>query len=336
MSPHRQTSRPSSPFTLASPNALRSLDNPQAKVSKRTPACKMSQQGWCTIESDPGVFTSLLTEMGVEEVQVEELYTLERSHLSSLGETHGLIFLFKHESSASQPTAAADVMTTPPEGLFFARQTIPNACATVALLQIVMNSSLRVGSELTRFREFTGGMDGETVGMVLSNSDKIRGVHNSFSGQSGISVEQSGTATEDAFHFVAYIPYKGGVYELDGLKSGPTRIGGADEGGWAHVAAAWIEKRIAAYGGSEIRFNTLAVVSDRRVGLRRMVAEGTADDGTREMLRGEEAKWERWGIENERRRWNFLPLAVEMCKVLAEAGLFEYIVEGSRRMGEDV
>jgi ubiquitin carboxyl-terminal hydrolase L5 len=47
---------------------------------------------------------------------------------------------------------------------------------------------------------------------------------------------------EDAFHFIAYVPFEGKVYELDGLKPGPILLGEGED--WLAVARPAIQARI--------------------------------------------------------------------------------------------
>jgi len=99
----------------------------------------MSEGGdeWCTIESDPGVFTEVLEEIGCTHVELSELWSVDDETLMQLqatGNVYGLIFLFQWENQKSKPPASPSAKTreplsedTIPPNLFFAHQTMTNA-----------------------------------------------------------------------------------------------------------------------------------------------------------------------------------------------------------------
>ena len=45
-----------------------------------------------------------------------------------------------------------------------------------------------------------------------------------------------GKEDDDAFHFVSYVPYKGQLYELDGLQPGPISFGECTDDNWLTLA----------------------------------------------------------------------------------------------------
>jgi len=63
-------------------------------------------------------------------------------------------------------------------------------------------------------------------GLALGNNELIKKTHNSFSRPESITVvDKLASGTEDAYHFVAYLPIDGELYELDGLQKGPIAHG---------------------------------------------------------------------------------------------------------------
>lgn len=301
------------------------------------------ESGWCTIESDPGVFTELLSAIGVKNVQLEELYSLDRELISQYGKVYGVIFLFKYRKNEGDAARnrPGKLCSPPPESLFFARQMIQNACATQALLSIILNSpDISIGPELTSFKEFSFGMDPVTKGMVVSNSQVIRDAHNSFAPQQQLVLDEtSNTEKEDPFHFVAYIPHKDTVYELDGLQSGPREHGKFDstvDGSWLDVVTPIISQRIEEYNGSEIRFNLMVVVEDPRENLsaevEKLRASGAEENAGKISsieadITIQQEKHDRWKLENSRRKWTFTPFIISLLKTIAGAGQASKLVE---------
>ncbi|GAM84666.1 hypothetical protein ANO11243_026650 [Dothideomycetidae sp. 11243] len=293
--------------------------------------------GWNTIESDAGVFTSLLSTLGIPDVQCEELLSLDADTLSSIS-AQGVIFLFKYPTSephsstprdgsfdhaASQPDASGQ------SKVWFARQTIQNACGTQALLGVVLNTTTTPSSStLGEFKDFTAGFDAELRGEALSNSTPIRDAHNSFARASPFVSDETRAATgdDDVFHFIAYVPVAGRLYEIDGLQPAPIDHGACEEGAFAKDVIPVLQRRIERYPAHEIRFNLLAVCPDLRIRAREL--------GDQEWLYREEEKRRAWRWENALRKHNFVGFVGELAKGVVkqkvEKGEYEKWVEEAK------
>ncbi|KAJ6256566.1 Ubiquitin carboxyl-terminal hydrolase [Drechslerella dactyloides] len=129
-----------------------------------------------------------------------------------------------------------------------------NSCASLAMLNILFNSeSVVLGEELSEFKSFTDLLTPPLRGLCLQNFEFLRKIHNSFARRSeimqsnldtiksctanGRSDGDCGAASEAAYHFIAYVPARGYVWELDGLRRRPVNIGG---GSFTSLNLIWV------------------------------------------------------------------------------------------------
>lgn len=156
--------------------------------------------------------------------------------------------MFKWIPTSSQSAPVQAGTDDPDFAGFFAHQVVHNACATLAVLNALGNiPSLQCGPQLSELLQFTTGMDPQTRGLVITSSDWLREMHNALSPPNAFSLDGLGLPkkTEDAYHFVVYLPVLGAVYELDGLQRHPLRHGGIEEDGegWVKTARYVCEQR---------------------------------------------------------------------------------------------
>jgi ubiquitin carboxyl-terminal hydrolase L5 len=197
------------------------------------------------------------------------------------------------EEDAQEPTEngekvwfANQVRAAPPIGHHHGLtplQTTDNACATLALFNIIMNAEdIELGSRLEAFKESSTALIPPLRGDLLCNTTWIRKVHNQFARRLDLLNADLGLAqeaneakkkkarpakrrktkpsTDAAFHFIAYVPVGDEVYQLDGLEKAPACIGKVDsDTDWTAVARPFIESRMLQYESEQLSFNLLAL-----------------------------------------------------------------------------
>lgn len=258
---------------------------------------------------------------------------------------YGVIFLFKYPtgpSTSSQTDSSKPLDGTfdydAAESDFFAAQVIQNACGTQALLSVLMNHdrgnsdptashpttpppkpSIDIGTTLRDFKDFTITFPSSLRGEALSNSELIRDAHNSFARSSPFIDEtarpDNGGDAEDVYHFIAYTPMHGTLYELDGLQPAPISHGPCAFADFGEKVIPVLQRRVARYPAAEIRFNLLALCGDLRARAREV--------GDWEGAAQQEARRREWAWENALRRHNFLGFAGQLLREVVRGKLAE-------------
>ncbi|KAL5606423.1 hypothetical protein BROUX41_002839 [Berkeleyomyces rouxiae] len=242
-------------------------------------------KGWIEVESEPAFFNAILQDLGVKNARTQEVFSLD--DLATLGNAvFGLIFL-------SEYTESDEDMNTECSNVWFANQTMENSCATVALLNLIMNAkSVNLGETLLEFKNLTQPMDTVARGKSISENPSLRSTHNQFASRmdmlnadlaldnqtttdgTGKRIVSNGDTTskrrrqreETSFHYVAFVKSSHEVWELDGLRAKPVLLGKVDDDlagdgtSWLSIITPIIEARMqmSSSGG----FSLLSVIED--------------------------------------------------------------------------
>lgn len=260
--------------------------------------------------------------------------------LSLCSNVFGFIFLYKWErtdiGNSDNPVQELDFEAD----VFFAKQEISNACATQAILHILLNADekhFERGEILSNFLSFAKDLPADMRGLCLSNSLEIRQAHNEFGnleeylafGDDDEDNDKAKNKSQEPFHFVAFIYKDSTVYELDGLKDAPVKYPCSD-GLWTEKVLKIICDRIT--GKQEVRFSLMAVVDDQRESLKSRLQELTdrieanTEDcrelkaerfKLQQLYDDEVAKWTRYRKDWEARKREMAKVAVPTVKAPA-------------------
>ncbi|AEO67715.1 uncharacterized protein THITE_2116654 [Thermothielavioides terrestris NRRL 8126] len=254
---------------------------------------KAEWASWVELESDPAFFTAILGLLGVKGARIVELLSADEDSLAALpAPVYGMIFLFEYVGESMDEGKNNE----PSEDVWFANQTTNNACATIALLNILMNTEgLQLGEKLLRFKQESKGLSAPLRGHMITNSTWIRTAHNAFSRRLDLlnavlavqnDVDQKKIRTkakrkkakakvsdnDTAYHFIAFVPIGQKVWQLDGLSNKPVFLGEYAPGQhWTSAVSPVIQQKMA-HHEMELSFSLLALCADNASQLRQKLA----------------------------------------------------------------
>jgi len=204
---------------------------------------------WLPIESNPEVMNSFLHKLGVPKTwEINDVFGLDQELLMFLPQpVLSFLLLFPITEKYHQFSKEADekiaAQTDLSPNLFYMKQTISNACGTVALIHSVANNcgsqgniKLEENSYLQKFISDSKDKSPDERAEMLENNDAICDVHDEVA-RAG---QTNAPSIEDSvdYHFISFVQVDGDLYELDGRKSGPLKLGKSSPESYLADAAA--------------------------------------------------------------------------------------------------
>lgn len=226
----------------------------------------MASVKWLPLESNPEVMNQFLKYLGIpSKWAVTDVFSLDDELLALVPQpVLAVLLLFpitaKDEFSQKEEGDSSARESNISDKVYFMKQTIKNACGTVALIHSVANNldqlNLDVDSPLQKFLSSTKQMSPEKRGKELENNLDIGSGHESCAQQG--QTEAPNVDDDINLHFVALVNVSGQLYELDGRKPAPIVHGPTSDDSFLKDAAG-VCKEFMKRDPENVRFTVLAL-----------------------------------------------------------------------------
>lgn len=231
----------------------------------------MAPSRWLPLESNPDVINKYLFSLGIPDGIVEcvDVYGLDSVMLAMVPQpVVALLLLFpitpnyevaRSEEQEKLSAAAGD--QKPSHGdVYFTKQTVGNACGTVAVIHSVANNLERIpltdDSFLRKFINETEQLEPTEKAEKLELDEGIAACH----GESALDGQTDAPSAEEKvdLHFISLVHKNGRLYELDGRKEFPIDHGATKKETFLEDGAA-VVKKFVALDPEEHNFNVMAL-----------------------------------------------------------------------------
>ncbi|CAF0736199.1 unnamed protein product [Brachionus calyciflorus] len=197
----------------------------------------INEARWLPLESNPEFISKYVNNIGVETDKYEfvDIYGLEPELLQMVPRPCiAVLLLFPvtkiyQEFRNKQVEECKNLARKISESIFYTKQTVQNACGTVALIHALANNKTALNIDMEKafgkYLKATESMTPEESAEYLKTDDGITNAHQ----ESAVEGQTEAPNLEECvdLHFIAFVEKDGDLYELDGalgqpLNHGPT------------------------------------------------------------------------------------------------------------------
>lgn len=223
---------------------------------------------WLPLESNPEVINKYVQNIGIdtEKFEFTDIYGLDSELLAMVPRpVLAVLLLFPvtklyQEYRQKQIDALKESTQTVSPNVYFTKQTVSNACGTVALIHALANNkeALNIDCEKTfgKYLKNTQEMSPVERAEYLKTDDSMTSAHSECANEG--QTETPSINEELELHFIAYVHKDGVLYELDGAKEFPINHGEACADNLLERSAEVIRKLIE-LNPNENRFNVIGL-----------------------------------------------------------------------------
>ncbi|XP_022328361.1 ubiquitin carboxyl-terminal hydrolase-like [Crassostrea virginica] len=177
---------------------------------------------WIPLESNPDVLNKYIHNLGVpKEWQFVDVYGLDSDLLSMVPRPVAAVVLLYPITEKSEATPLGEKKSD--AGLYFVKQTIRNACGTVAIVHALANNQDKIAflddKHFAKFLKTTLNLSAEKRAEILQEDQDMGSAHDD-TAQEGQTKAPSSDSDINT-HFVSFVCKDGGLYQLNGRDEAP-------------------------------------------------------------------------------------------------------------------
>jgi len=219
-------------------------------------------QRWIPLESNPTVLNKYVHDLGMDAGwNFVDVYGLDPDLLAMVPRPVAAVVLLFPDNKDKVNQPIGDMQNEFPPSLYYTKQTIGNACGTVAIVHALANNADVIPfDESKHFKEFiqkTKSLSPEEKAKYLESDSMMGAAHGDCASQGD--TEAPGVEEPVKSHFVAFVHHDGSLYELDGRKASVVTHGKSSPDTFLEDAAE-VVKKFMARDPDEVGFNVMALV----------------------------------------------------------------------------